>query len=588
MAPRAFRLGFAAATWLSLCAPAWAQFVNVPAPSQVQPPTITPPVGGGHIAIPQVPAGAQIPGEAKKLKFKLLGFSITGEFEEFAEQRKDLAAPLVGKTITVAQVFEFADQLQQIYAKAGYPLVRVVLLPQEFEGAATIKLRVIDGFVERLDLDALPWQVRNRVALVLAPLRNRTHLTQADLERQLLIAGEAPGLVLNATFAPGKQVGGSVLVLTGRYRPVSLSVYMDNDMPVVFGTGQGVVAASTNSWLGLGEQLTVQAAGLPDHDFISEFPTRRYLGGTFSIPIGINGWSLTAGGTDGITTPRVSPLTATKGVYDEGYVKLAYELLKRRDYELTFSEKFDAENETISSLAFMPPLALSRDRVRVLRTAADGIWRLRESGTTITYGATYSQGLNGLGARTAADTGVPVALCNTGLVADVPLSRNCADAVFSKLDGHIEINQALPQDFFANFYAAGQDSFHRAMLTPEQYDIDGIKLLSGFTAGALPGDTAWIVRGELGRSITTQLPAGSAVWMPYVFAATGERILEDASVLEIASVHALNLGVGMRFNLIPPSDQMPTGYGFVEYSRRSTNEAAFNGDRILTGLLLQY
>jgi len=33
---------------------------------------------------------------------------------------------------------------------------------------------------------------------------------------------------------------------------------------------------------------------------------------------------------------------------------------------------------------------------------------------------------------------------------------------------------------------------------------------------------------------------------------------------------------------------MPTGYGFVEYSRRSTNEASLNGDRILTGLLLQY
>jgi len=113
--------------------------------------------------------------------------------------------------------------------------------------------------------------------------------------------------------------------------------------------------------------------------------------------------------------------------------------------------------------------------------------------------------------------------------------------------------------------------------------------LSGFTAGALPGDTAWMVRGEFGRSITTQLPAGSAIWMPYVFAATGERILEDASVLETASVHALNLGAGLRFNLIPPSDQMPTGYGFVEYSRRSTNEAApLNGDRILTGLLLQY
>ena len=578
-----------AAASLPFCAQALAQ--TVPAPSQVAPPVIAPPVGGGHIAIPQVPAGAQIPPEAKKLKFKLLGFSIAGEFEEYAEQRQELAAPLVGKTITVAQVFEFADQLQQIYAKAGYPLVRVVLLPQEFEGAAKIKLRVIDGFVERLDLDALPWQVQHRVASVLAPLQNRTHLTQADLERQLLIAGEAPGLILNATFAPGKQVGGSILVLTGRYRPVSASVYMDNDMPQVFGTGQGVLSASTNSWLGLGEQLSVQVAGLPDHDFISEFPTRRYLGGTFSLPLGIDSWRFEVGGTDGITTPRIGPTSGgTKGVYDEGYAKLSYEVFKRRDYELTLNERLDAANETIESLAGLPVvLPLSEDRTRVLRTGADGIWRLREYGTTITYGANYSHGIDGLGARSweVANPGTPMSDCATA-AALLPLSRACANDVFNKLDGHIEIDQSLPQDYFANFYAAGQDSFHRAMLTSEQYDIDGTKLLSGFTAGALPGDTAWMVRGEFGHSFTTKLPAGGVVWMPYLFTATGERILEDATSLEIPSMHATNYGAGMRFNLLPQSDKMPSSYGFVEYSHRTTTAGIWNGDRIFTGFLMQY
>src|SRR5665213_3296122 len=44
----------------------------------------------------------------------------------------------------------------------------------------------------------------------------------------------------SAEFAAGKEVGGSVLVLTGRYRPLSVSVYADNAMPAVFGTGQAV------------------------------------------------------------------------------------------------------------------------------------------------------------------------------------------------------------------------------------------------------------------------------------------------------------------------------------------------------------
>jgi hypothetical protein len=83
-------------------------------------------------------------------------------------------------------------------------------------------------------------------------------------------------------------------------------------------------------------------------------------------------------------------------------------------------------------------------------------------------------------------------------------------------------------------------------------------------SGSLPGDTAWIVRGEFGRSFTPQLPWGGVVLMPYIFEATGESILQDPTVPDIGSVHATDYGAGMRFNLTPPSDQMPGGYGFIE------------------------
>src|SRR5690242_2280283 len=108
------RLGLATVGWLLAGAPTLAQ--TVPAPSQVVPPVIAPPPAAGRISIPQVPAGTQIPAQAKRLSFKLLGFDIKGEFDEFVARRKEIEAPLIGRTITVAQVFEFADQLQQVYA----------------------------------------------------------------------------------------------------------------------------------------------------------------------------------------------------------------------------------------------------------------------------------------------------------------------------------------------------------------------------------------------------------------------------------------------------------------------------------------
>ena len=571
---RLLGLGIAAAWTLS--ASAFAQ--TAPAPSQVAPPVIAPAPDGGRIALPQVPAGAQIPAQARTLRFTLLGFSIAGEFAELAPAREQIAAPLIGKRISVADLFEFTDKLQQIYVRAGYPLVRVVILPQEFEKSARIKLRVIDGFIERMDLEAIPPPVRSRVAAVLAPLARETHLKQSTLERRLLIAGEAPGLILNAVFAAGKEVGGSVLVLTGRYRPISFSVYTDNAMPTTFGTGQVVTTASLNGVLGAGEQLTVSAAGLPDKDFSTRYPTRRYLSGTFNIPIGIDGWNFEFGGTNGKTTPRTTPDAASQGLLSQGRAKLSYEAIKLRNFELTFNGRFDATNEEVDTLLFTPQVPLSIDRLRVLRAGFDGVWRVRETGTTFNFGSNFSRGLKGFGARTAQDA------ADSG----TPLSRADADAVFSKWDGRLEIIQSLPYDFAASLAASGQTSFNHALLTSEQFSIDGARMLSGFTAGALPGDTAWVIRGEISRAFTFPIATGGLTLTPYIFGATGERIFESPTALEVASIHATNVGTGLRFNLIPWASLMPDGYGFIEWSRRQTNDPTLSGDRIFTGMLLRY
>ena len=215
--------------------------------------------------------------------------------------------------------------------------------------------------------------------------------------------------------------------------------------------------------------------------------------------------------------------------------------------------------------------------MRVVRTGFDGIWRLRTTGTTFSFGSTFSRGLNAFGARMAADAN-----------SLNPLSRQGADAVFSKWEGHAEVSQSLPHDFSTSLAASGQTSFQHALLTSEQYSIDGAKMLSGFTSGALPGDTAWVVRGELGRSFSLPISTGGLTVTPYLFGATGERILEAPTALEIGSVHATNAGVGMRLNLVPWENLMPDGYGFVEWSRRRTNDPALNGNRVFAGLLLRY
>ncbi len=586
---RTWGTGLLLAAWLWPAAIALAQapLPPVPAPSQVAPPVIAPaPSVATRIALPQVQAGGDVPAAAKKLFFVLIDFDIQDEFPELVATRRELAAPLIGKRISVADVFEFANKLQQAYVRAGYPLVRVVITPQELGKDARVKMRVVDGFIERIDVSAIGAPVRERVGAVVAPLLFRRHLMQADLERWLLIAGETPGLVLNAIFTAGKEIGGSVLVLTGRYRPVSASLYMDNAMPTSFGTMQVVTSVAENGLFGLGEQFLVQFAGFPNEDFTHYYPTRRYMTAALRVPIGGNGWWLELLGTNGKTTPHV-PIqqAASFGLLDQTRTRLVYEAVKRRDYELILNARYETTDERLEIIATTPPSAISLDRIRAVRTGMDGIWRIRESGTTLGFGVDYSRGLDVSGART-----VQGALATGG----VPLSRQGADAVFTKLNGRFEANQVLGQDVFVTFMAFGQTSFGHPLLASEQYDIVGAKMMSGLRAGQLPGDAAWAMRGELGRpfAVTLVQDKPPLLLTPYLFAATGERILELPTALEFHSTHARDLGIGTRINLAGWADFLPDSYAFVEWSSWHINLVMApqpkDGSRFFAGMLVQY
>jgi hemolysin activation/secretion protein len=560
-----------------------------PAPSQVVPPVIRPaPSVGTRIALPQVQAGGEIPAAAKSLYFVLVDVDVEGEFAEFVAKRQELAAPLIGKRISVADVFEFANKLQQLYVGAGFPLVRVVILPQELGKDARVKIRVIDGYVERIDATAIAAPVRGRVEAVISRLINHHHLRQSELERWLLLAGETPGLVLNAVFSAGKEVGGSVLVLTGRYRPFSVSLYHDNAMPDSYGTAQVVSTLAENGLAGFGEQFLVSVGGYPNWDFFDYYPTRRYLSAVLAAPIGIDGWRFELAATDGKTTPQ-HPLSPTFGLLDQTRAKLSYEAIKLRDLELIANARYETTDERIDTLAIAIPTPISLDRIRAVRGGMDMIWRRRESGTTMAAGWDFSRGLDAFGARTAEGA----ALAAAGGI-PLPLSRQGADAVFSKLTGHLEINQTLPSDFFLAFMAFGQTSFGRPLLTSEQFDLVGAKMLSGFTAGQFPGDTAWVARGELGHPVALPLIEGRGplIATPYLFAATGGRVLEQPTVLEIRSQRATNYGIGTRFNLAGLYDFSPDSYAFVEWSHSHVDlvipPMPTDGNRIFAGVLISY
>src|SRR5690606_25811986 len=100
----------------------------------------------------------------------------------------------------------------------------------------TLRIAVVDGFVETVDTTNAPPEIRRRIEALTAPLVGRPGLTMTELERQLLLAGDVSGVALGSALATGSRPGGTVIALDPQYRKVTGFVGFDNFAPTELGS----------------------------------------------------------------------------------------------------------------------------------------------------------------------------------------------------------------------------------------------------------------------------------------------------------------------------------------------------------------
>jgi len=539
-AKRSTTCGFAAAVLLSLLAtPSFAQTA-----SQITPPSFRPNLERqSGFALPGTP-GLATPAGAEKLFVKLSGVTVKGGLPALAEATKELESKLTGHRISGADVFAAARELEAAYARAGYVLVRVILPPQQLVNGARLKLTVVDGFIERIETKDVPERVRNRIMTLVNPLIGRTGLMLTEIERRVLLAGDTPGVVLRSTLAPGKAEGATILVIEASYQPVDGTLTFDNTLSKQLGRTTLGAGIDFNSVAGLGELIYLRAAGHPDdgeNGFFDRYPRNRTLAGGFVVPLWVDGLTFNAEYTDARTTPEAVAGVQTTDTFDRLSLRLRYAWLRGRNANFNSELDFDAQDERQSLFVADLPVPLSQDRLRIVRFANDGDV-LTPWGAQISGRATASFGIEGLGARSAADASVLL-----------PLSRQGADASFQKFDIILNYNQSVLDHLAVSLSARAQTSFNAPLLRSEQIGIANTTGLSAFDAGTIVGDQGYVVRGELQSpwSLPVQSPifgkTVSVVVAPYLFGAYGEVFLKDPTALEAPAIHATSYGAGLRF-----------------------------------------
>jgi hemolysin activation/secretion protein len=244
-----WRVLLIATTCLSAQAVAFAQTA-----SQITPPSFRPPpqANTAGVSIPEA-SGLEAPAGAEKLRVKLADVRVEGGLPDMAEATRKITAGLAHRTVTAAEIFAAARELETEYGRAGYALVRVVLPAQKLNDGARLRLVVVDGFLERIDTSNLPERIRGRVDATLAPLVGKKSIKLSVIERKLLLAGDTPGARLRSTLQAGSVKGASVLVIDGKYRPLGGQVTSDNSLSPSLQRWSTGVGVDFNSLLGLGE-----------------------------------------------------------------------------------------------------------------------------------------------------------------------------------------------------------------------------------------------------------------------------------------------------------------------------------------------
>ncbi|MGR3321319.1 MAG: ShlB/FhaC/HecB family hemolysin secretion/activation protein [Pseudooceanicola sp.] len=473
-------------------------------------------------------AGTTAPPGSERIGITLAGVRLENGLPQMAAAEKAFVARLTRGRIPVSELFDATADLEAAYADAGFVLSRVVLPQQSLRDGGTLRVVVVNGFVEDIDIENVPENIRRRVELLTSPLVNRPGLTRAELERQLLLAGDIPGTAMRSALASGQAQGATVIGIDPEYRRVTGFVGFGNPTGSELGGLSLNSGVELNSPFGFGETFYARLSAAPQ-DALSANPRSRILAFGAAVPVGRRGLIVNAELTFSDTAPDSATLP-TRSSFDRQSIRVLYPFIRSRTLNVTGQAALDLQQD---DQRLIGGAAIYSDRLTVLRLGATATY-LHEDNAFSQAAVFVSRGIDALGARTLADVG-----------GGTPLSRAGADAEFTKVLASVAHRRALSDRLSFSVSARAQTSFGDPLLTSEQFSLVGGSELSSFDSGSLRGDSGWVVRAELSTQFKTDVGQVPLNVSPYAFAAFGMAKLENPTAVEQAQTNASSFGIGV-------------------------------------------
>ena len=424
-----------------------------------------------------------MPEGADKTMLTLSQIVIDGATVYDQQQLAAVYAQYQGKQVSLAQIYQIADDITVKYRNDGYILAKAVVPPQRIEGGV-VHIRVVEGYIVKVDYDGDTkgnQDILNKYAIEIQgdrPLRSDT------LERYLLLINDLPGVSAGSILQPAaNEPGAANLTIILDQKPYEAYATLDNRGSKYIGELQDTAGARFNSLLGLFDQTRLQVASVPGKEKELQFGDVEE-----SIPIGLEGTTFTVGGTYAHSAPAYT--LEGLGLQSEDKTldfAVSHPVIRSRSENLNLILDFDSRDSTSDIIRQDPHINVYDDHLRVLRLTAnyDTTDDLLNREGTNQVSVELHRGLPGLGASPEMEA-----------AGDKQLSRTDGDADFTKLTAELSRVQQLYDKFSMQVAGTGQWSAN-SLLVSEQFSLGGAQYLRSYDPSEFLGDNGYAVKAEL-------------------------------------------------------------------------------------------
>lgn len=457
-----------------------------------------------------------LPG-AQTARFTLRKIEFKGSTVYAPADLQVMAAPLLNREVSVADIYALAAQITDRYRADGYVVAQAFVPPQAIR-AGIIRIDILEPYISEV-IVAGDAPRSAAVRRLVAPWRQNKLMNVHDLERTLLLINDLPGVKVQSVLEPQTHAaapGAMVLRLIFDGEPMAEGrVSFDNYGSKYIGPYQVGGGVSLNNAFWHMAQTDIQAY------VTTQIQELMYGNIAHHIPLPAEGLMLDLGASYSRVVPGgsldLNDIKSRSRVFSLGVTQ---SVIRSRSMNLSLSAALESRTSTTKTLG----IKLSEDRLSVAMLEA------------IFENADRWGGFNDLNLR-----------LRHGL--DILGARKTGSADLSRAEGHSDFTSLQMQasrlqplgDVWALFMSLRGQYAWNPLLSNEEFGYGGNAVGRAYNASEIVGD-----RGVSGiiEARYTMRPLGNLNLSPYVFYDIGKVWNTDS--VDGDDFSGASTGIGLR------------------------------------------